>query len=319
MIRCKTAYTYHCKLLCRFVGSSLCACIVLLVTSCHEGCLGDELSPDSAPANFTKSNLIAWCIVPFDAKQRGPEERAAMVRRLGLRRVAYDWRSEHIPTFESEIQAYQNHGVEFFAFWGWHDDIEPLIQQYGIKPQIWQTCKTIDRGGDEQKIIAAVKRLRPLVEKTRRLGLKLGLYNHGGWGGEPKNMVAVCKRLRSDFDAGHVGIIYNFHHGHAHVEDFQQHLRRMLPYLLCVNLNGMVDLSDPNDPRDANKITTVGAGEHEDEMIHTLIDSGYTGPIGIIGHRREVDVEQVLRDNIKGLDTIIADRTADPSTAIPSY
>ena len=27
---------------------------------------------------FARTNLIAWCLVPFDAKKRGPEERAAV-------------------------------------------------------------------------------------------------------------------------------------------------------------------------------------------------------------------------------------------------
>ena len=31
---------------------------------------------------FARTNLAAWCIVPFDAKKRGPEERAAMLERL---------------------------------------------------------------------------------------------------------------------------------------------------------------------------------------------------------------------------------------------
>ncbi|MBI3879172.1 MAG: hypothetical protein HY301_03805, partial [Verrucomicrobia bacterium] len=26
---------------------------------------------------FARTNLVVWCIVPFDAKQRGPSERAA--------------------------------------------------------------------------------------------------------------------------------------------------------------------------------------------------------------------------------------------------
>ena len=54
------------------------------------------------PRNLRDENLVAWCIVPFDAKNRSPAERAEMVKRLGLRRVAYDWRAKHVPTFEEE-------------------------------------------------------------------------------------------------------------------------------------------------------------------------------------------------------------------------
>ena len=35
---------------------------------------------DANAAIFAKDNLVAWCIVPFDAAKRGPAERAAMVK-----------------------------------------------------------------------------------------------------------------------------------------------------------------------------------------------------------------------------------------------
>ena len=35
---------------------------------------------------FRRDNLVAWCIVPFDSKKRGPVERVAMLERLGFRR-----------------------------------------------------------------------------------------------------------------------------------------------------------------------------------------------------------------------------------------
>ena len=66
---------------------------------------------------FARENLVAWCIVPFDAKKRGPEERAAMLERLGFKHFAYDWRAEHIPTFDAEIEALKRHGIALDAFW----------------------------------------------------------------------------------------------------------------------------------------------------------------------------------------------------------
>ncbi|MFM7110602.1 MAG: hypothetical protein ACKO26_05620, partial [Planctomycetota bacterium] len=66
---------------------------------------------------YEKPNLVAWCIVPFDAKRRGPAERAAMLKALGIRKLAYDWRDEHIPTFDAEMQALQRNGIQLTAFW----------------------------------------------------------------------------------------------------------------------------------------------------------------------------------------------------------
>jgi hypothetical protein len=55
------------------------------------------------PVNMKVDRLAAWCIVPFDAKRRGPEARAKMLARLGIKRCAYDWRGEHVKDFEEEI------------------------------------------------------------------------------------------------------------------------------------------------------------------------------------------------------------------------
>ena len=33
---------------------------------------------------FDKDNLVAWCIVPFDAEERAPEQRAVMLNELGI-------------------------------------------------------------------------------------------------------------------------------------------------------------------------------------------------------------------------------------------
>ena len=49
-------------------------------------------------------DLVAWCIVPFDSRKRSPEERIAMLERLGFKRYAYDWRAEHLPDTARELR-----------------------------------------------------------------------------------------------------------------------------------------------------------------------------------------------------------------------
>lgn len=249
---------------------------------------------------FAQDNLVAWCIVPFDASKRGPKERAEMLERLGIKKVAYDWRQEHVATFEEEILAYKEHGLEYFAFWSWHPDMSPLVKKHGIRPQIWITNRSPKAETDEARVEAAARQLMPLVEQAAKLGCELGLYNHGGWGGEPRNMVAVCQWLRKNCDADHVGIVYNFHHGHGHINDFAEVLDVMKPHLLCLNLNGMNDGANP-------KILPIGRGQHEKRMIQTVIDSGYKGPIGILDHRGIVDAEESLSENLEGLKKLLGE------------
>ena len=267
---------------------------------------------DGAPANLQRDRLVAWCIVPFDGKKRGPAERAAMLKNLGLKRVAYDWRQEHVPTFEQEILEYKRNGLEYFAFWGVHDDAFKLFEKHGLHPQIWQMMPSPDAASQEEKVRQAATQMLPVVQRTRELGCKLGLYNHGGWNGEPANMVAVCKYLRDHHDADHVGIVYNQHHAHDHIDDFADVLKLMKPYLLCLNLNGMTR----DGEQKGQKILPLGVGEFDVPLLKVIRDSGYAGPIGIIGHTQD-DVEQRLQDNLDGLEWILPQLNGKPAAAKP--
>ena len=262
---------------------------------------------------FARKNVVAWCIVPFDGKKRTPPERAEMIARIGIRRVAYDWRDEHVPTFEEEILEYKRHGIEYFAFWGEHEEAFRLFEKHDLHPQIWRMLGKVGGETQAERIASAVQQLLPLVERTRAMGCRLGIYNHGGWAGEPENMVAVCRALHEQHDAHHVGIVYNLHHGHGHIDHFAESLDAMQPYLLCLNVNGM---NRGGDQR-GEKILPIGAGEEDRRLIEIIRTSGYSGPIGIIGHTQD-DVEERLLDNLDGLEWVLQQLEGTKASP-PSY
>jgi len=66
---------------------------------------------------FDRENLVAWCIVPFDAAERTPEQRAGMLEELGITRLAYDYRDRHLASFEEEIRTLKEHGIRLQAVW----------------------------------------------------------------------------------------------------------------------------------------------------------------------------------------------------------
>ena len=243
-----------------------------------------------------RENLVAWCIVPFDAQQRGPAERATMLKELGIMRCAYDWRDEHVPTFEQEIQEYKKNGIEYFAFWGAHDEAFKLFEKYNLHPQIWMMMAQPAGETQKAKVEAAAQQMLSLAQRTKTMGCKLALYNHGGWSGEPQNLVAVCKRLR-ELEQDHVGIAYNFHHGHGHIDDWAESFALMKPYLHCLNLNGM-------NAKEKPKILGIGKGTYELDMIRVVVESGYEGPIGILDHREQLDARESLLENRDGLEWI---------------
>ena len=72
----------------------------------------------------------------------------------------------------------------------------------------------------------------------------------------------------------------------------------MLPYLHCLNLNGMNTGAQP-------KILELGKGEHEQKMLKVVLESEYNGPVGILDHQNELDAENSLQANLVGLDSLL--------------
>ena len=56
-------------------------------------------------------NLFAWCIVPYDSKNRTPEERIAMLKELGFNSYAYDWRIKNLDEMEHEWKLAEENNI----------------------------------------------------------------------------------------------------------------------------------------------------------------------------------------------------------------
>ena len=129
---------------------------------------------------FARGNTVAWCIVPFDGLKRTPAARAAMVRSLGLTKVAYDWRAEHVAEFEREILEYQRNGIELFAFWNTHDDAFRLFAKHNLRPQIWQTAPSPDGVTPEERVAAAEVHEAKVGQEVGRRRRVRGEHECGG-------------------------------------------------------------------------------------------------------------------------------------------
>ncbi len=266
---------------------------------------------------FAKKNLVAWCIVPFDSKKRGPEERAAMLEKLGFSKFAYDYRSEHIPTFDAEIEALKRHHIELTAWWfptSLNDEAKSTLAVFArhkVTPQLWVTGggeATKSPQEQQQRVRDEAARIRPIAEEAAKIGCRVALYNHGGWFGEPENQIAIIQEL----NLPNVGIVYNLHHGHDHLDRLPALLQQMKPYLYTLNLNGMVKGGD----RLGQKILQLGEGDLDLELLKVVRNSGYSGPIGILGHTAD-DAEERLHDNLDGLNWLLPQLEGKPAGPKP--
>ena len=284
--------------------------VALATLAVRTSTLAAPSQSDADSGLLAHTNLFAWCIVPFDAKKRGPEERAEMLERLGFTQFAYDYRAEHVPTFDAEMDALKRHHIRLLAWWFPNTLNEEarliltVLKRHNLQTQLWVAGEGgPTRDADEQKarVASESQRIRPIAEEAAKLGCTVGLYNHGGWFGEPENQIAIVEQLRAQ-GVTNVGMVYNQNHGHGHIDRFAELLQKMKPFLFALNLNGMVRDGD----KTGKEILPLGQGDLDLSLLKIIRDSGWRGPIGLLNHVHEEDAETRLRENLKGLDRLVA-------------
>lgn len=256
---------------------------------------------------FSRENLIAWCIVPYDKENRTPQQRAAMLKDLGIEALAWDWRAEHLAVMEDEIAVLKRNNIDLAAVWFWvtgkegdqldeaSEKILQTLENTNTQTILWVSFpgEFFDGMEENDKVQKGVKTLKYLHERANKIGCKIALYNHGDWFGEPENQVKIIEAS----GLSDVGLVYNFHHAHHHLDDFEKILEVSKPYLWTVNVNGM--------RAEGPKILTIGEGNLEQQMLEKLKESGFNGSIGILGHTENEDVKLVLERNLNGLKNVL--------------
>jgi hypothetical protein len=328
----------------------------------------DQQLPGAAPEALWKhDNLVAWCVVPFDAKKRGPEERARLLEGLGFKHFAYDWRDKDIPTFDVEIETLKKHGIDLFAWWFPFDADNPLakhtlevFKRHNSHPQLWValippgtpkgsgewsklfpngfpipkteadlgklspsdktefydviaqlSAKHLGRTPEEQEqqVKQDADRIRALVNLAAPYGCRVELYNHNGWFGIVENQLAVIDRLK-ELGVTDVGLVYNFSHARDELHDdsrnFPELWGKMKGHVVAVNITGM--------RWDGHEVYP-SQGDSELDMMRTIQDSGWRGPIGLIAEKGG-DAEITLRSYLMGLDWL-ADELKHPGARDP--
>ncbi len=294
--------------------------VLLFVFSCNQKSSRQQENSSADETEDTKKekidhsklddmdNLVAWCIVPFDIKKRTPEERINMLKELGLKSYAYDWREEHLATMADEFRLARENGIDVKAVWLWVDAnsdapgqlseaneaMLTIVKDAGLETQIWAgfNANYFEGLTGEEAVQKGVEMVGYLAGRAEEIGCQLALYNHGDWFGEPANEVKIIEKLPDQ----NIGIIFNFHHAHEQIDRLPEIIEVMKPYLWVVNLNGM--------RKEGPMILPIGAGDQEAGMIDQVLASGFNGPFGILGHVEDADVALVLKGNLEGLRSL---------------
>jgi len=246
----------------------------------------------------------AWCIVPFDKMERSPSQRIQMLKELGITTYAYDWRDKHLSEMEEEFDLARDNDIKINAVWMWIDPkvdalnklsssnemVLNIIKKTGLKTTLWVSFHPDYFKGlsDAERVKSGAEMIYYLYRRCQDMDCEIALYNHGNWFGDPENQIKIIKLL-GRYD---IGLVYSFHHGHQQIEDFRKMAQMMEPFLVAVNLNGM--------KRGGPQIYPLGQGDDEKLMLDILLEVGYKGPFGILGHKEDADVKLILEENLKG-------------------
>ena len=168
------------------------------------------------------------------------------------------------------------------------------LENTGLETQIWVgfAPNYFEGLSHTESLKKATEMIGYLSKRAKKINCKIGLYNHGGWYGYPKNQLEIIKALPQY----EIGIIYNFHHAHTQLDNYDDNIKLMLPYLWCVSLNGM--------KAGGPKIISIGKGDLEKEMIQSLLDINYQGSFAILGHVKGGDPAIILKNNLGGLQEL---------------
>jgi sugar phosphate isomerase/epimerase len=186
------------------------------------------------------------------------------------------------------------------------------FKRHGVHPQLWvmqSTVKAPSTLTDEQLISQNAARIAALHKLAESYGCRIGLYNHNGWFGVMDHQLAILERLRGR-GVTDVGIVYNFSHArdahHDDTVDFPSLWKKIKPHVIAVNVTGM---------RMDGQIIYPSQGDSELDMMRTIQESGWTGPVGVIAEKGG-DAEVTLKNYLTGLEWLAAE-IAKPGSAGP--
>jgi len=280
-------------------------------------------SQAAIPAWCVREQVAASHLVAHDSVRRGPRERAQMLREIGVRRIIWDWRDEHLETFDAELDALRAHQVELAGIWtplpmpAFEEPdyaarfglvparIKTLITEAarrGFAPDLWTQIAfgtpgapaPLSEAAHRSEVNRAADHLTGLIRLARGHGMCVVLTNHGGWAGEPQTLKDVVTELARR-GLGNVGLGFRLQHAHHLIPDLDRHLATMGEHLVALMLSG----ADAGAELSGRVILPFGAGSRDRWVTHAILDSGWQGQLVVHAVGTD-DSRSRLLDSLEG-------------------
>lgn len=271
-------------------------------------CLSCKNNEQASNDLINIKDVSPWCIIGFDTEDRSPQERIDLLKELGLSNYGFNKGKGDFSTMKEEFQLSAENNIEIKSIFLWlnadRDTIGQLsesnqlilsnLKEIKEKPTIWLSFSNnfFEDIGREESIELSLEMIKYVKTLANEVGCEMAIYNHRGWFGNPHNQIEILEKLNDKS----LSMVYNFHHAHEYVDEFDQVAKKITPYLSYVNLNGI--------KKEGPEIMTIGEGDYELKMVRALMNEGYEGPWGILGHIKTEDVRDVLNRNLDGLEKL---------------
>ena len=246
-----------------------------------------------------------------------------MLRAMGVTKIIWDWRDEHIDTFDAELDALRQNNIELSGIWtpspmpAFEEPeypsrfgvvatrIKTLITEAarrGHTPDLWTQIAFGGPGAPSApsehfhraEVMRAADHLTGLVRLARGHGMCVVLTNHGGWAGEPRTLIDIVTEL-AQRGLGNVGIGFRLQHAHHLIADLDHHIATMSEHLVAVMLSG----ADAGAELTGRVILPFGAGSRDRWVTHALLESGWQGQLVVHAVGND-DSEARLLDSLEG-------------------
>jgi sugar phosphate isomerase/epimerase len=260
------------------------AALVLTATLPTADCLR---AAAQAAARPRPNPFFAFCIDTHDAQKRSLPEQAQLLKELGYDGVGHLW-LDNVP---ERLKTLDTVGLKLFQIYIRVDLAPQASQPYDgrlkevlplLKGRETMLAALVGGGKPSDQALdpRAVEVLRQLADLAQEHGVKVALYPHAGdWLERVEDALRVTQKVNRP----NVGVMFNLCHWLKVDEErnLATLLRAAKPHLLAVSING----SDRGADIRAGKgrwIVPLDTGEFDLlDLLKTLRQSGYAGPIGL--------------------------------------